>query len=153
MTTTTTQPTTTTTGVPTGIVPVGSLATTTGTSLSVDPQDVGDLMLFGTEDSNSTPPTITSVSGGGVSSWQLLGRDDDTNYTQDNLEIWEGVVTTPGPSTITITLSGFSDGNDLLAQEFTAGKPVTWSFDTSGNVAGTLNQDFSYPSLAPARSS
>ena len=144
---------------PGAITPVGSLAAASAPagansgSLSVDPQNVGDLMLLGTEDSNTTPPTVSSVSGGGVSSWTLIASDSDATYTQDDDEIWEGVVTTPGPSTITITLNGYSDGDDLLAQEFTVGSSVTWSLDKSGKVTGTLAQGFTYPSLTPAGSS
>ena len=163
----TTAPTTTesstntpsTTGAKTGITPVGSLATGGGTgpssptSLSVDPQTVGDLMILGVEVSNSTPPTISEVSGGGVSSWSRAVGDDDTTYTQDDLEIWEGVVTSTGPSTINIAASGFSDGDDLLAQEFAAGAGAVWSVDTSGKVTGTSNANFNYPSLTPSGSS
>jgi hypothetical protein len=160
-TTPTTVGTSTTTSVPSsgsGISPVGTLAGVSApagsgaASLSVDPQHVGDLMLFGGEDSNSVPPVISSVSGGGVSSWTLLARDTDTPNTGDDLEIWEGVVTAVGPSEITITPDGFSDGDDLMAQEFTAGNAVTWSFDKSGEVTGTSAQDFNYPSLSPASS-
>jgi hypothetical protein len=109
-------------------------------------------MLLGAEDSNTTPPTVSSVSGGGVSSWRRLARNTDTNYTQDNLEIWAGLVTKTGPSQVTITVSGFSDGDDLMAQEFTTATPVTWSFDKSGNMTGTQAQEFNYPSLTPAGS-
>jgi hypothetical protein len=144
---------------PGAIAPVGSLAAASAPagadsgSLSVDPQHVGDLMLFGIEDSNTTLPTVSSVSGGGVSSWTLLASDPDATYTQDGDEIWEGVVATPGQSTITFTLNGYSDGDDLLAQEFTVGSSVTWSLDKSGTVTGVDAQDFSYPSLTPAGSS
>ncbi len=139
------------------ITPVGSLAAESApagsgpVSLSVDPQNVGDLMLLGIEDSNTTLPTVTGVSGGG-SSWRLVASDNDATYTQDGDEIWEGVVTATGSSAITITLNGFSDGEDLLAQEFSAGASVTWSLDQSGKVTGTSAQDFAYPSLTPAGS-
>ena len=52
-----------------------------------------------------------------------------------------------------MTVSGFSDGDDLMAQEFTAGGPVTWSLDKTGSLAGISAQDFNYPSLTPAGSS
>ena len=110
-------------------------------------------MLSGIEESNPTLPTVSSVSGGGVSSWTLLASDADATYTQDGDEIWEGVVTAPGASNITITLDGYSDGDDLLAQEFTAGSSVNWSLDKSGKVIGTDAQAFNYLSLSPAGSS
>ena len=155
-TTTTGQTTTTTSGPPSAITAVGSLAATSipaGGSplLSVDPQAVGDLLVLGLEDSNSTPPTYSSVSGGGVTTWTLLARDNDPGNVADNLEIWDGVVTTPGPSTINATLTGFSDGDDMLAQEFSDGSG-TWAVDTGGKIADTLNQDLAYPSLTPAGS-
>ena len=133
--------------------PASAPAGANSPSLSVHPQNVGDLMLLGIEDSNTTLPTVSSVSGGGVSSWTLLASDADTTYTQDSDEIWEGVVTAPGPSNIAIALDGYSDGDDLLAQEFTAGSLVTWSLDKSGKVTGTDAQAFNYPSLTPAGSS
>jgi hypothetical protein len=156
-TTTSTGPTTTTTsGPPSAITAVGSLAATSipaGGSplLSVDPQAVGDLLVLGLEDSNSTPPTYSSVSGGGVTTWTLLARDNDPGNVADNLEIWDGVVTTPGPSTIEATLTGFSNGDDMLAQEFSDGSG-TWASDSGGKIADTLNQDFDYPSLTPGGS-
>ncbi len=110
-------------------------------------------MLFGVEDSNTSLPTVVSVTGGGVRSWTLVATDDDPTYTQDGDEIWEGIVSTPGPSTITMTLNGFSDGDDLLAQEFTAGSAVNWSVDQSGRVTGTNAPAFNYPSLSPSGSS
>ena len=144
---------------PGAIRPIGNLVAASApaganpVSLSVHPQNAGDVMLLGIEDSNTTPPTVASVSGGGASSWTLLASDSDAVYTQDGDEIWEGVVTTPGQSTITITINGYSDGDDLLAQEFTAGGSVTWSLDKSAKVSGISAQGFTYPSLTPASTS
>lgn len=152
-TTATTSGTTTTAAGGGGVISaVGRLATGNGTSLSVDPQNAGDLMVFAVEDSNSTPPTVSSVSGGGVSTWTRYAREDDSANTQDNDEIWAGVVTSIGPSKITIILTGYSDGNDLLAQEFTA-PGDTWSLDTSGYVTGKSSASFDFPSLRPTAKS
>ncbi len=101
--TSTTVASTTTTTAPTppagvAIAPVGTLAAASApvganpVSLSVNPEKVGDLMLLGIEDSNTTPPTVSGVSGGGVSSWTLIASDSDVTYTQDGDEIWEGIV-------------------------------------------------------------
>jgi hypothetical protein len=119
-------------------------------TLSVNPQKVGDLLLFGLEDSNTSFPTTTSVTGGGVTSWVRIASDPDLSGTDDNDEIWEGVVTSTGPSTITATLNGFTDDSDLVAQEFTGA--TTWTLDKAGTVTGTYAQTFSYPSLTPASS-
>ncbi|MDQ6944950.1 MAG: right-handed parallel beta-helix repeat-containing protein [Actinomycetota bacterium] len=77
-----------------------------------------------------------------------MKRLNETNNLIADLEIWMGVVTASGPSTITISVSGFSNGNDLTAQEFTAGSGATWSVDTSGTTT-TFASPFSFPSLTP----
>lgn len=135
----------------TTISPVGTLASASGDSLTVSPQTVGDLMVLTVSTDNSTPPTVTSVTGGGVSDWSLAQRFDDTTNALLNAEIWYGTISTTGSSTITATISGFSNFTDLTAQEFSAGGAATWSVDTGGGCS-TLGTPWSYPSLTAAGS-
>jgi RHS repeat-associated protein len=128
---------------------VGSLAKGTGTTLSVSPQTVGDLMVLTVSTGSNPAPTVSTVSGGGVGTWTLAKRIDDNTYAFEDAEIWTGVVTATGASTITITLSGYSDGNDLTAQEFSAGSGATWSVASSA-AATQFNTPFDYPSLTAA---
>ncbi len=132
---------------PAAISPVGSLATGTGTTLSVSPQAVGDLMVLTATTVNSTPPIITSVAGGGVSDWSLAKRYTDSTDAGVDEEIWTGVVTTTGAATITVALSGYADADDLMAQEFSAGSGADWALDTSGSGT-SLGTPWDYPSLS-----
>ena len=78
-------------------------------------------MLAVFAEAGTTGATVSSVSGGGVSTWtkgvQFIGTGGvDT-------EIWFGKVTTTGASTITFTWSGSIAGHttEYGAQEFSAG--------------------------------
>ncbi len=133
-------------GGPVTISAVGALAAGTGTTLSDSPQVAGDLMVLTVTTVNSTPPTVTSVSGGGVSDWSLAKRATDSSYADVDEEVWTGVVTTTGAGTITVALSGYADADDLMAQEFSAGAGATWALDTSGAATRT-GSPWDYPSL------
>jgi RHS repeat-associated protein len=130
---------------------VGNLATGTGTTLADDPQATGDLMVLTVTTNNSTPPTVSSVSGGGVASWSLDKRLTDTEGSGYDAEIWSGVVTATGQSTITITVGGYSNGNDLSAQELSAGAGATWDVASSGALA-SQGTPWDYPALSATAS-
>jgi hypothetical protein len=59
------------------------------------------------------------------------------------------VVSSTGPSVITVKISGYSNGNNLTAQEFSAGPGATWSVASSGAVT-SFGSPFDYPSLNAA---
>ena len=61
------------------------------------------------------------------------------------------MVATTGPSTITITVSGYSNGNNLTAQEFSAGAGATWSIASSGALS-SFGSPWDYPLLSAAGS-
>ena len=140
---------------PVGITAVGSLDSHTGEGLTtltgVDPQHVGDLLVSVVEE-NDNIVTVTSVSGGGVTTWnraiQYVGTMEPREY-----EIWYGVVTTTGSTSITYTLSGSigSQVSEYEAQEFTTslGAGTTWSVDTTGSQENTSSTTVTYPSLTP----
>jgi hypothetical protein len=100
----------------------------------------------------SSSVTVSTVSGGGVSSWTRLksyssGGEDD--------ELWLGTVSSPGASTISITYSGSVSSTwvELSAQEFSSGlgTSTTWALDNAGVVSGS-STSLSFPSLTPAGS-
>ena len=119
------------------------------TSVSVDPQAVGDLMVLSVLTSPSV--TVSSVSGGGVGSWsQAVGYADGWDG-----EIWYGGVTSAGSSTISVSFSGSVSGLDveLSVQEFTAGlgSGTSWAVDHSGYVpVGSSSTSVMYPALSPS---
>ncbi len=135
---------------------VGSTVSQTGTGITtltgVDAQHVGDLMVA-VDEQNDNTLTATSVSGGGVTTWtraiQYVGVNEPREY-----EIWYGVVTSTGTSSITFTLSGSNTGfvAEYEAQEFTAGlgAGTTWSLDTTGHQETVSSTTVTYPSLMPA---
>jgi hypothetical protein len=75
---------------------VGGAAEGTGRTLSVSPETVGDVMVL-TVSTNSNPaPTVTSVSGGGVSTWSLAKGETDNSYGYADDEKWTSVATATG---------------------------------------------------------
>jgi hypothetical protein len=140
---------------PGSITPVGGwtqVAATGNTTLSVNPQTVGDLMVVYAKVPN-TSISLTSVSGGGVSTWTKGVQFFATAVTED-MEIWFGKITTPGPSTITFTWSASVSSliTECGAQEFTAGfgSSTVWALDTSGTINNTSSSTVSFPPLTPA---
>lgn len=61
-------------------------------------------MVLMVDTNNSTPPEVTSVSGGGVGTWSLAQRLTDSSGGGYDTEIWTGVVDETGPSTISTTV-------------------------------------------------
>ncbi|HSX37021.1 MAG TPA: hypothetical protein VLG13_02805, partial [Patescibacteria group bacterium] len=121
------------------------------TTLSTSPTNVGDLMvLFNNPQGKGL---ISSVSGGGVSTWtKVLSNDNGGGGNTSAVDMWRGVVTSTGSSTITVTFSpGPGNPNELAASEFTMGSATgSWVVDSSDTVvtsASLTNVD--YPSLTP----
>ncbi len=135
--------------------PVGSLADNSGdglTSLNVSPQNLGDVLVVAAIAGN-TGVSVSTVSGGGVTTWARAVQYDGVNEPRD-MEIWYGKVTTTGSSSITFTWSG-SISSVLIeynAQEFTAGlgSSTVWSLDKTGHSENASSTTVSYPSLTPA---
>src|ERR1700681_659502 len=135
---------------------VGAMAKSFGsaqTTLNVNPQQLGDVLVVMAENDLNTV-TVSSMSGGGVTTWkraiQYVGSAEPRAY-----EIWYGVVTATGSSTITFNLSADISGHnaEYEAQEFTAGfgAGTMWTLDTTGvqeNPSSTTT--VTYPSLTPA---
>ena len=136
------------------------------TRLNVSPANVGDLMVLFSYPENGT--AVQSVTGGGVANWQLVNSDTGAfcgyyGYGNcDQVEMWRGVVTTTGASTVQVTFnpnSGFfgapGNPNELVASEFTTGSSSSsWSIDNSATLQTTNNSTtLKYPSLTPSDNS
>jgi RHS repeat-associated protein len=133
---------------------VGSIAQSVAngdSTLSVNPQHVGDALVLGISVNASNP--VTSVSGGGAT-WKFLARE--TGSYLGNTELWLGTVTSTGSSTITVayTTSIGSTYVDIAAQEFTDGTGVstTWSEDTSGTLNNNGVTTVTLPTLTASTS-
>jgi hypothetical protein len=117
------------------------------TTLADSPAGKGNLLVLYSHATNGV--TVTGISGGGVTNWTKVASNSASGTGQGNNEMWRGVVTTAGASTITVTYSGAAGNNEIAAQEFTMGSSSgTWAVDTSGTAINAGSQTtINYPSL------
>lgn len=89
--------------------------------------------------------SLSSVTGGGVSSWHSATAVDYDGTDGQMLQIWYGVVASAGASTLKLTWSASVGNYHLDLEEFSAGAGATWSVGPSATSASP------FPSLkAPA---
>lgn len=132
-------------------------------AIDVSPAATGNLLTLAIEVKFPSPSSFTAstVTGGGVTSWHkafsYLTSDD-----QRGEELWYGVVTSAGSSTVTVTytsnagsaLTGSASSLDLQEFSSSSGGSTTWSLDQTGKKdPGTSDTTFSYPTLTPTGSS
>ena len=137
----------------TTISAVGSFANDTGSSaLSVSPKTAGDMLVLAVQAQPATSAQVSSVSGGGVSTWSKAIAYPGSAEGSD-VELWWGVVSSVGTSTVTVSWkSGTPEYRELAAQEFSAGSGATWSVDNTGGSASTTSTA-TFASLGPSSSS
>lgn len=121
------------------------------TTLSDSPANIGDLIVLFSNPSGKG--LITGVSGGGVSAWSKVNATDNGGGANTSAaDMWRGVVTSTGSSTISVTFNpGPGNPNELTATEFTMGSATgSWVVDSSDTVIGsTADTNINYPSLTP----
>jgi hypothetical protein len=132
----------------------GAAATSGGTgttTLPVSPTAVGDVLILGSN-LTSTSLSISSVSGGGVTTWtRIAGNFVGTTNT---LSIWMGRVTTAGAATITVTPSGSIAAvtHRMIAQQFTSagGAGTTWAVAVAGTGQNNASSTtVAFPTINP----
>jgi hypothetical protein len=123
------------------------------TTLADSPASVGNLLVLFTHSTNNVSIPGGGVAGGGVTNWTKVTSNVGA-AGMGNDEMWRGVVTTTGSSTITISSYSGAGVDEITAQEYTMGGTGggTWAIDTSGTNTGT-STTINYPSLTPANSS
>ena len=132
---------------------VGGLADLQGngvSSLPISPANLGDALVLSVKVSSATA-TVTSVTGGGVTSWtKLVSFQDNTSH---DVELWLGTVSATGTSSITVGFSASvsSSNVELTAQEFTAGLgPSTlWTKDVAAGQNNASSTTIAFPPLTP----
>ncbi len=120
-------------------------------TLSVNPVTIGDILFLGVDLRGPTPGPITGVSGGGVTTWDEAFMNG-LSLTYENTGIWWGIVTSTGPSVISLLGTGSPAASCLTCQEFTAGAGTTWSVygNTGYGVSYTSTSlSWSTPALTP----
>ena len=139
------------------ITAVGTFASAQGsglTTLAVSPKTVGDVLVVFAQNGSSSVGTLSSVSGGGVSTWTKAVQFAGSVAADE--EIWYGKVTTTGSSTITFTWSGTVTGHipEYGVEEFSAGlgASTVWATDKTGSGNGASSTSVPLPSLTPSTS-
>jgi parallel beta-helix repeat protein len=118
------------------------------TTINVAPTGPGDLLILSAGFQNNQ--TITNISGGGVTSWQPITSGHSGTGSLKSVEMWRGVVTSTGSSTITLTFSGSAGSTDIAVDEYTMNSAYgTWSVDTSAAQFNSSSTTVTYPSLLP----
>lgn len=122
------------------------------TSLAVSPANIGDLLVFYSHSTNNV--SVSSLSGGGVTTWTKV-TSGSNGSNGGSVEMWRGVVTAAGASTITVAYSSTPGTNEIATEEYTMHSTnSTWAIDNSGvNYNTTTSTTINYPSLTPTNSS
>ncbi|HLN42312.1 MAG TPA: IPT/TIG domain-containing protein, partial [Acidimicrobiales bacterium] len=136
---------------PVAITAVGTFTSGEGsglTTLPVSPKTAGDVLAVFAK-ASATGPTVTSISGGGVSTWTKAVRFNGSIGGDE--ELWYGKITTTGASTVTFTWSSSvaSDFDEYGAQEFSSGlgASTVWATDKTGTLNGVSSTSVPLPSL------
>jgi hypothetical protein len=133
------------------ITAVGSLVTTDTNSVTVSPVTIGDVLVLAFNNNPGAGNTaVTSISGGGVSTWSLLVRIVGSGSLA-GCELWMGTVTTTGSSTVTVS-AGLGVNYSTAVQEFHSSTAATWTADGVGNTAMGTASSGNLPSVTPAGS-
>jgi hypothetical protein len=135
---------------------VGALVQTASdsveTTLGVSPTAVGDVFVAAVR-VFSDPFTVTSMSGGGVTTWNRIAGPETDTYPGDpsNREIWLGRITATGAATITVTYSSTPTVlTEIMAQQFhsTLGASALWGL--VGTEWDLLNSTSTAAPLGPS---
>lgn len=117
-------------------------------TLAVAPQAVGNVLVLAALINAFGAGSVASISGGGVTTWTRMAQSN-VGTLEGDTELWYGVVTSTGPSTLTLT-SAHTNVATLGCQEFTIGTPATWAVDvTATSTATTQAASGNYPSVTP----
>lgn len=139
-----------------------SNATTSLSAITVVPTRVGDAMVLYCL-TNGTTNNISTVSGGGcpnsgsgtVGAWaRVMGPTNLTANGSERAEMWLGVVTTTGSSTLTLawTTAISTTGRTFGVKQLSAGgRGTTWTADGTGGISNNSGTPTTvvFPSLTP----
>lgn len=132
----------------------GYLGGTAVTTVATNPALIGNLLVVW-GDVQSATIHYTTLSGGGVTTWtSLIGPFVGTSGTY-SMNMWMGVVTATGSSTITAATSASISGitSALIVQEFTLHSAAAiWTVDTTSSQSNASSTTKAFPSLTPATS-
>ena len=117
-------------------------------SIMINPVKVGDLVVLSMQ--LHTPGiSITGITGGNTGSWQRAVAYTNTGTDTLHYEVWWGVATAAGPSTLNISYSGDVSqwAIELIADSFTTASTLPWAVVTSGGSSNPSSGSASWPAL------
>ena len=119
-------------------------------TMSTSPTAIGDVVVVGAESYNGVYfQTLAPPTGGGVTTWNLMATDVAPGIGLIVYLYW-GIVTSTGPSTLTITMTGNPNYCFANYQQFHSSVSGNWIQDgAGGNNDGTASSG-NYPSQSPA---
>lgn len=132
----------------------GSFISATGTSLttlSVTPTAIGNAFMFTA--SYIASATLSTVSGGGCTTWTKLSGAFTAYSGSAKIDLWLGVVTSTTTANIVIAGSGLTNTQRLCAQQFTSfgGPGTTWTQDGAGGTkTNASSATITFPTLTPS---
>jgi hypothetical protein len=116
----------------------------------VSPVNTGDIEALAIQGQPESSPVVSSVSGGGVTTWSKAIAYPGS-ATSSDIEIWWGKITSTGSSTITVTWTGSNPSyRELDAHEFSGGSGATWSVDKTGDASSGSATSYNMASLTPS---
>jgi len=125
----------------TGITLVQQVVANGGASLSTqifsqpDATTIGDTLILTVGDDHSNSATVSTVSGGGVTTWTKVTEQNGSSG-QGEAEIWYGLVTSGSSTGITVTLSDSTNWQLANVSEWSGIAPSS-PVDASTSSAGT----------------
>jgi IPT/TIG domain len=129
--------------------PVSPVESAGLSTITVNPQHVGDLVIISMQ-VHSTTAAIATVTGGHVTTWTRAAIFHDTvnNTTYD---VFSGIATATGSvaATLTYTVDLSTTPVELLADSYTASAATNWTVVTSGGTTsnGAATTAALFPSL------
>jgi hypothetical protein len=119
-----------------------------GTTITVNPQKVGDLVIFDSQ-IHSQSITVTGVSCPKTGAWHLAKRYLDTVNGVVAEELWWAVATSTGSTQISATYSASvaALSPELVSDSFTTSSPSTWSLVASNGAAAAATTSIAFPSV------
>jgi hypothetical protein len=119
-----------------------------GTTLTVNPQKVGDLIVFQSQISSHSI-TVTGVSCPETGVWHLAQRYVDTVNGVLTEEIWWAVSTSTGSTKITATYSSSiaALSPELVSDSFTTSSSSVWSLVSGNGAAAASTTAITFPSV------
>ncbi len=117
-------------------------------SIMINPVKVGDLVVLSMQ-LHTTGISITGITGGNVGKWQRAIAYRNTGSDTLYYEMWWGVATATGSSTVNISYSANVSqwAIELIVDSFTTASPLPWAVVTSGGSSNPASSSASWPAL------